>query len=175
MPVMRFLGLLTVVAALTLALAAAAPAGVVHVDWHEQATIGGKPRIAFHVQALVSRTKGKLSGWAVVATVTNRTTKPLRISRGQFGLALFPNAKSTDARRAKLMPAAAFSPPLPKVIGPGKTWKGTFAGVGVPPEGAYVRVLFGWFSGPAVGGSGFNWLSDHVQHWCAGACTTYGA
>jgi hypothetical protein len=60
-------------------------------------------------------------------------------------------------------------------MAPGKSWRGTFAGIGAPPDGTYVRVLFGWFSGPAVGGSGFNWLSDHVQRWCSGKCSTYGA
>ena len=172
---MRFIRALPVVAVLALVLAATVSAGVVHVNWNEQAKLSGTPVISFHVQTLVSKTSGKVSGWAVVASVTNKTSKPLRIKTTQFGLALFKDGKTLDPRRATLMPAAAFSPPVPKVLGPGKTWHGTFAGVGIPPDGSYVRVLFGWFSGPAVGGSGFNWLSDHVQHWCSASCSVFGA
>ena len=172
---MRFVRALPVVAVLALVLAATVSTGVVHVDWREQAKLHGSPVIAFHVQTLASKASGKLTGWGVVASVTNKTSKPLRITTSQFGLALFKDGKTIDPRRATLLPAAVFSPPVPKVLGPGKTWKGTFAGVGAPPDGSYVRVLFGWFSGPAVGGSGFNWLSDHVQQWCSGKCSTYGA
>jgi hypothetical protein len=157
------------------ALAGGAAATTVQLNWHEQAKVRAKPAIAFHVQALVSQTKGKVSGWAVVAAVTNTSTKPLRISARQFGLALFENSSSTDPRQAKLLPAGAFSPALPATLAPGKTWRGTFIGVGKPTKGSYVRVLFGWFSGPAVGGTGFNWISDHVHRWCPGSCSTYGA
>jgi hypothetical protein len=172
---MRAARLAVVPAALALVLAGGASAGVVQVNWNEQAKVKAKPAIAFHVRALADKTKGKVSGWAVTASFTNRTSKPLRISRNQFGLALFKNAKATNPKDGTLMPALAFKPDLPAVLAPGKTWRGTFAGYGKPPEGAYVRVLFGWFSGPAVGGSGFNWLSDHVQRWCSGHCSTYGA
>jgi hypothetical protein len=172
---MRFLRALPVVAALALVLASTVSAGVVHVDWREKAKLHGTPVIAFHVQALVTQSKGKVSGWAVVATVKNTTKRPLRIATNQFGLALFKDGKAIDPRKGKLMPALAFKPALPKVLAPGKSWSGTFAGIGAPPNGTYVRVLFGWFSGPAVGGSGFNWLSDHVQQWCSGKCSTFGA
>jgi hypothetical protein len=173
---MRFIRALPVVAALALVLAGTVSAGVVNVDWDEQAKLHGSPVISFHVQALVSKTSGKVSGWGVVASMTNKTSKPLQIKTNQFGLALFKDGKTLDPRRATLLAAAGFNPPVPKVLGPGKTWRGTFAGVGTPPEGSYVRVLFGWFSGPAVGGSGFNWLSDHVHQWCTGkSCSTYGA
>jgi hypothetical protein len=172
---MRARFLVPVLVAVCLACTAAAQAGVTPLGWREQAKVATKPVIRFHVQALVTRTKGKLAGWAVTAEVTNTSSKTLRIRADQFGLALFSNGKSTSARDAKLMPAAAFDPALPAVLGPGKTWRGTFAGLGIPPNGAYVRVLFGWFSGPAVGGTGFNWLSDHVHHFCNGACSTFGA
>jgi len=157
------------------ALAGGAAAATVQLNWHEQAKVHAKPAIGFHVQALITQTKGKISGWAVVAEVTNRTAKPLKISAHQFGLALFKDAKATDPHHATLLPAGAFSPALPAVLAPGKTWRGTFIGAGGPPKGSYVRVLFGWFSGPAVGGTGFNWISDHVHHWCPGSCSTYGA
>jgi hypothetical protein len=172
---MRFLRALLAVAALCLALAAAGSAGVVPVDWNEQAKLKGSPVISFHVQALVGKVKGKLRGWAVVASLTNRTSKPLHIETNQFGLALFDSAKQVNLPKGKLLPAIAFKPSMPTVLGPGKTWRGTFAGIGLPPNGSYVRVLFGWFSGPAVGGPGFNWLSDHVEHWCSAKCSTYGA
>jgi hypothetical protein len=156
-------------------LAGGASAATVRLNWHEQATVHAKPAIGFHVQALVTKKKGKVSGWAVVAEVTNRSSKPLRISAHQFGLALFKDATSTDPRKATLLPAGAFSPALPAVLAPGKTWRGTFIGAGSLTSGQYVRVLFGWFSGPAVGGTGFNWISDHVHHWCPASCSTYGA
>jgi hypothetical protein len=172
---MRVRALAGVLALVALVLAVGASAGVVQVNWNEQATLHAKPVIAFHVLALADQTKGKTSGWAVTASVTNRSSKPLHVSGKQFGLALFGDATSTNPKAALLLPALAFKPKLPAVLAPGKTWRGTFAGYGKPPEGAYVRVLFGWFSGPAVGGPGFNWLSDHVHRWCSNGCSKYGA
>jgi hypothetical protein len=119
---MRFIRALPVVAVLALVLAATVSAGVVHVNWNEQAKLHGSPVIAFRVKTLATKTIGKVTGWAVVASVTNKASKPLRITTSQFGLALFKDGKTLDARRATLLPAAAFSPPVPKVLGPGKTW-----------------------------------------------------
>src|SRR3982074_613767 len=100
---MRFIRALPVVAVLALVLAAAVSARVLRVNWNEQAKLHGRPVISFHVQAIVSKTSGKVSGWAVVASLTNRTSKPLAIKMSQFGLALFKDAKTLDPRRATLM------------------------------------------------------------------------
>jgi hypothetical protein len=172
---MRLLRSSLVIAVVFGVLAGGAAALTVPLNWHEQAKVHAKPAIAFHVAALVTQKKGKVAGWAVAAEVTNRSSKPLRISAHQFGLALFKDSASTDPHKATLLPAGAFSPALPAVLAPGKTWRGTFIGAGGPTRGQYVRVLFGWFSGPAVGGSGFNWISDHVHYWCPKPCSGYGA
>src|SRR4051812_39779883 len=111
---MRFIRALPVVTALALVLAAAASAGVVPVDWNEQAKLHGTPVISFHVQALASKKSGGVAGWAVVASVTNKTSKALRIKTNQFGLALFKDGKTLDPRHATLLGAVGFSPPLPK-------------------------------------------------------------
>jgi hypothetical protein len=162
---MRRAVLLASLVAVSLVFGDAAAAGVVHVGWNERAKVGGKPAIGFRVESFVTRTSGGNHAWAVVGSITNRTSKPLRVS-DQFGLVLFRDAATIDPREGKLMPALAFSPPVPKVLAPGKTWRGSFGGAGTLPKGAYVRVLFGWFSGPALEGKhGFNWLTDHVQRW----------
>jgi hypothetical protein len=173
---MRVLRMLSIAAALVLVFAAAAPAADVRVDWKEQARLHGRPVISFRVQRLITRKKGKVTAWAVVASVTNTTTKALRVSSNQFGLALFSDGKTTDPRRAKtLFRAIAFSPALPRVLAPGKSWRGTFIGGGAVANGSYVRVIFGWFAGPAVGGPGFNWISDHAAHWCPTTCPGFSA
>jgi hypothetical protein len=172
---MRLRRLLSVTAVAALALPASASAGVVHVNWREQAKVGGKPVVQFHVETLASSKQGNHSVWVVVASVTNRSSKTLTLSK-QFGLARYRGAKDVSPRLGTLLPALTFRPALPKTLRPGQTWRGAFGGFGVPPDGTYVRVVFGRFAGPAVPGAPFAWITDHARRWCSAAsCTGYGA
>jgi hypothetical protein len=140
---------------LTLALAvpSAATAVTVPVGWNESA---GKLML-FRVVAIDLEQNGT---WAVAATFKNTSGKPLTVTN-QFALALFKRAGDHDPGDATIYLASRFEPARPKLLAPGQVWSGAFGGDGKVPRGAYVRVVFGRFTGPGI--KSFDWATDHTR------------
>jgi hypothetical protein len=97
--------------------------------------------------------------WRVEAELVNRlgvsmfAYRPHRLPPATwFGLTVFdtPSRNDVQRRAAKLalqpqLVADRFDPPLPARFAPGKTWRGSFSGVGRVPASSYVRVVFNRF------------------------------
>jgi hypothetical protein len=63
----------------------------------------------------------------------------------------------------RALPARAFSPRLPETLAPGKSWKGTVSGRGVPDDRLWVRVVMGPFATRATQ-MPFTWTTDNALH-----------
>jgi hypothetical protein len=150
-----------VVAALALAaltLAASASAETVRLGWVEKLDKGPAVRLTFRVGTL--ETSGK--AWSATVEIVNRSTGRVTVARSQFAIVEF--ATATDFKRPlRFLPAATFRPPLPAVLAPGKSWKGTVGGAGTPDDRQYVRLVLGPFA-TAAAPTPFTWITDHAQH-----------
>ena len=87
-----------------------------------------------------------------------------------FGLVLL---RTTDIRELRELTAdfwsappwlepERYTPPLPLVMPPGSTWRGTMAGPKVPPRGSVVRVQFGRFLRAGGQPRYVVWITDHA-------------
>ena len=91
--------------------------------------------------------------WSVRASLTNDTPTTLFLGRphtdepGTFGLVTARSAEQ-PGRLAPGLVATRYSPPLPRVLGPGETWRGRFEGPGVLRARTRLRVVFGSFWAP---------------------------
>jgi hypothetical protein len=106
----------------------------------------------------VRRLRIGADGWAVEASVVNRTPVLWQIGRPhvqgtKFGLFAAPTADELTPRRledtGRTTPpllATRFEPPLPGLLEPGAGWSGRFSGPGRIPRGNFVRVAFGRFT-----------------------------
>lgn len=146
------------VTALVLALAfpAAAAARTITLNWSERAPDTGPLVMTFRVGKLVAREKA----WGATVSFTNRTKVRLRIVP-RFGLGVYKTRKQQPTR---VLPAVVFNPALPRMLGPGQTWTGAFAGATGIPDGVYIRAIFGVFIGkvPPPLGPRMAWVTDHV-------------
>ena len=97
--------------------------------------------------------------WEVRASLANRTDrayaigKPHALEGTETGLLVLKSGATDEVARAaaeqRIRPqlvADSFVPSLPRVLRPGARWRGRFGGRGVPPRGAFVRVVVGRFS-----------------------------
>ncbi len=153
------------IAALALAvLGLAAPAAAAdgnpdryELGWHETMRVRGKVVMTF----TVSRVHFQSDTWSAQVEFRNRWTKPLTIRR-QFALVLGRTRSGDESFQALV--ARRSLPALPRVVEPGRAWKGILSGSGRPRTGTYVRVSFGYFLAPGLFGDsdGFSWVTDHV-------------
>jgi hypothetical protein len=146
-------------AVLSLVLAGSAAAAEVKLDWREQIKDRhGHVVMTFRVHGLVV----DKTGWAAAITFRNASQRTIRINP-DFGLALYKTS-TPSGRPDRFLPAAQAKPVMPRSLAPGARWTGAVGGPGKPPAGMYVRVVFGHFSGLAVGGfpDGFIWITDHA-------------
>ena len=141
-----------------LALAATASAETIRLGWVEKLDKGPTTRMTFRVGEL--RTTGK--AWSATVEIVNRGTAVVAISGSQFGVVEY--ATSTEFKRSlRALRADTFRPPLPARLAPGKSWKGTVGGPGVPDDRQYVRLVFGAFTS-GLAPTPFTWITDHAQH-----------
>jgi hypothetical protein len=140
-------------------LAVPAFADVVGLQWKETAKRQGHAQLTFAIKSI----EFKNGGWTVTATFTNVTKTTVNIGR-EYGLLLLRTQGVTAAelRQGQAYVASSYGTSLPKALGPGKSWSGTFSGTGTPPTGVYVRVIFGRFTGGFAGKNGFYWITDHA-------------
>lgn len=98
-------------------------------------------------------------GWRVEARVTNSTATIWTIGRPhvpegtKFGLFVAATVRELQATRLEAsgrttppLIANSFAPPVPRLLRPGDSWSGSFAGTGEIPAGSFVCVAFGRFS-----------------------------
>jgi hypothetical protein len=139
-----------------LAVPPVADARTIKLGWRESDGLGV---MSFTVSTL---TLGD-DRWTVRGSFTNHSNVALGIERRFFALAVF--ATPDLSRPAAAIRATSFAP-LPVRLAPGRTWRGTFSGPGVPSRGSYLRVRFGRFSGtpsPIPGLRHFSWLTEHAH------------
>jgi peptide/nickel transport system permease protein len=128
-----------------------APLRTSAVGWHERHSMnGGAPFGAMTIR--VTRIVLGKQGWRVDASFTSVTPKPLTISAsgtgfgyGGFGLFYTKRGSNGFAERHAAT-ATAFVPSMPRIMGPGRTWTGSFGGTESIPRGVPLYVTFGTFS-----------------------------
>jgi hypothetical protein len=143
-----------------------------NLNWHENCGTRADP-IPITTRRLVV---GK-GVWRVSLSFRNRTHVTLFIMRPHFpggtwfGLEPFrtPSFREVLERAeagAVVSPrtiAEHFSPPLPRLLPPGRGWSGEFSGRAALPAGVPIRVVLGQFVGtPAELFGGFLCVSDRV-------------
>ena len=160
------LSLLATVAAASVALtvllaspAAAAPSS--GVNWKETWKVNGVPVLSFKVTSVtVGKTK-----WTARISFRNLLHRTVTIPRNSFGIAFYGSAKLT----AKTPPVAygiakTFSKPRPTRLAAGDSWSGVISGLGRPAitGKAWVRIVFGPFSGVPGTSNLSLWVTDHA-------------
>jgi hypothetical protein len=120
------------------------------------------------------------NGWTANVSVENRSDvgwevgDPRRAVERVFGVLLFPNNDLEELERLNrngdlpaIRPATSFRPALPRVLRPGKTWKGTIAAPGALAGGLWVRLSFGTFASvgepPKGAAPQVVWFTDHAH------------
>ena len=140
------------------------------LDWVEFARSDGTPVLELRVR----RVHLSGSGWRVWASVRNvsRVSFTLKrpggvagtLGRGRnwtwFGL----TELSAPGVGTRISHAEKYSPPLPRVLAPKRTWSGVFAGPAFSTTDRTIGVTFGFFVPerrlPGLPES-FGWLTDH--------------
>jgi hypothetical protein len=139
------------------------------LDWVEHSPESG---LAFRIDRLVVRP----GGWAVTASVANRSSagyairRPHRPGESMFGLVLLETGSEDELREltADFRKAPPFlepdriEPPLPSVLSPGSSWRGTMSGSRALRNGAAVRVLFGRFERTHGDPGYLLWVTRHA-------------
>jgi hypothetical protein len=139
------------------------------LDWVEDSAESG---LTFRVDRLVVLPHG----WQVTASVANRSSvgyairRPHRPGESMFGLVLLETGSADEVREltADFRKAPPFlesdriEPPLPRVLQPGSSWRGTMSGSRVLRSGAAVRVLFGRFERTRGDPGYFLWVTRHA-------------
>ena len=116
------------------------------------------------------------TGWKATISIENRSQSNWEVrpgAPGAFGILLFPNDDAAELERRNrngdlptIRSARTFSPALPDVLTPGKTWKGTMTAPGALAGGLWVRVSFGPFTSVGEPSNGAQspvvWFTDHA-------------
>ena len=135
-----------------------APVRVVRVQWDDVYRLVTQGPIIKHgyIETRVSEIELGPSAWRVHASITNQTPVSLPVSTFNGpGEQRYPNEPMSllvqtsggfTGRELKVLTATGFVPPLPKLMAPRTTWRGTFAGVGTVPHGGLFYVGFGRFA-----------------------------
>jgi hypothetical protein len=158
----------------------AAPPQEATLDWRE---VYGQPgaRLVFRVESL----SVDAAGWEATIAVRNDSRVQFTIASGAssldraFGLLVLPTGDLRELERlnrANELPpvrqAERFDPPLPGVLAPGATWRGTMAARGALPGGGWARVVFGAFVTIDEPPRGLEervvWITDHSHRLKAG-------
>jgi hypothetical protein len=129
------------------------------LDWRER-DVG--------IDVEVRRLMLRRNGWSAELAFTNGTGQTLVIDRAhvpggtRFGLLVLATGEWDEVRRlttgGRLPPpaetATRFDPPLPRVVRPGRRWRGTMSGNRPLARGRFVRILLGRFNSqrPVRGG-----------------------
>jgi hypothetical protein len=143
---------------------------VLRVGWVENVSLGSAPPVlTFRVRTIDVGPKG----FAVAASFTNRSQRPLGFPKGtqqspkNFGLGVFTDAVSVRVEDPGqyLLKATRFTPSLPRVLEPGRTWSGTMSASDPPRNNRWLRVVFGvffWRGKPPAGfGPYFAYATTH--------------
>ncbi len=161
-----------------------APPQEATLDWRETY---GEPggRLVFRVHSLAV----DADGWRAQVAVKNDSQTQFTVATGPssldqaFGLLLLPTGDLRELDRlnqANELPpvrqAERFDPPLPGVLTPGATWRGTMAARGSLPGGIWTRVVFGAFVTIDKPPPGLQerviWITDHAHRLKPGAQPT---
>jgi hypothetical protein len=143
------------------------------LDWHETAGEDGQ-QLAFDVErfAIID------GGWEAEIGFRNDTKVAWEVGDGAgvprtFGVMLFRTGDMREFEQRNrggdlpaVRPATRFEPELPRLIGPGETWKGTISAPGSLVSESYVRVVFGMFASQGDPPKGLTsrvvWITDNT-------------
>ncbi|MBA3841476.1 MAG: hypothetical protein H0X39_02460 [Actinobacteria bacterium] len=146
-----------------------ASARVLHVSWHEKKLMN-RGRVSFLISEI---TLSPGHGWSAVVKITNASPGPVGIvprqpvaglaSSAGFGLAYKDKRNDGKPLPNPLLAVAAtsFTPPLPKVLRVGESWRGRFGSNVSPPAKTDAWLVFGWFAPKTLTEPQFNWITDH--------------
>ncbi len=152
-----------------------APPQTTRLAWEEPYPAAGAALVFGVSSFTVTR-----NGWKADVSVENRSQvgwevgDPRRAVGRAFGVLLFPNDDLDELDRRNrngdlpsIRPATSYSPALPLVLRPGKTWKGTIAAPGALAGGLWVRLAFGTFASIGKPPEGAQpqvvWFTDHAH------------
>ena len=153
-------GLLAVVGAACLILAASATAGP--VSWNESAKASGVNVMTYTVDSLTFDAKG----WRAHVSLHNVSHVTVGVgARREFGVAFFTDPKTHTLSQGSFAVATTFSTKPPTSLKPGDSWSGTIGGTGrlTTTMRVYVRVVFGPFSGLPGTTAAVDWITDHAM------------
>jgi hypothetical protein len=153
-----------------------APPQTADLEWIERYP-ADQPALVFGVESFTVTE----DGWHADISVQNRSdvswevASPRTAADLQFGVMLFPNDDLKELERRNrqqdlpaIRPATSFSPKLPAVLRPGRTWRGTISAPGALAGGLWVRISFGPFVSdgdpPPGAASPVVWFTDHAYH-----------
>jgi hypothetical protein len=149
------------------ALVPSAQARTIKLNWIEKADPAfGYPAMTFKVRDVVVTSKA----WAVRASITNRSSKAVRIVRPNeyhppqygFGLGWAPKCEPPAIScRFETRRRTYSKPAIPAVLRPRQTWTGVFGGPGKVARSKLVNVTFGYFE-PTGGQKSFSWLTQNA-------------
>jgi hypothetical protein len=132
-------------------------------------------KIVFTVDSLEVRHRG----WQAEIGLENATSVPYEVGgpsavSGGYGLMLMSSGEQSELDRQNengtLPPprkAVRFEPPLPLILEPGASWRGTISAPGALAAESYVRVVFGPFAPvdeppPGLEERPLSWITDHA-------------
>jgi hypothetical protein len=111
-------------------------------------------------------------GWRVDLSVANRTTTSYRLASSverPFGLMVFSSGdyeelieQNESGTLPTVRPATTYDPPLPAVLEPGDSWRGTISAPGALVANGWVRVVFGALISVVEPRDVVAWISDHT-------------
>jgi hypothetical protein len=153
-----------------------APPQTAQLGWIENYP-ADQPALVFGVESFTVTE----DGWRAEISVQNRSdvswevNNPRSAADLRFGVMLFPNNDLNELERRNqqqdlpaIRPGTEFSPPLPSVLRPGTTWRGTMSAPGALAGGLWLRVSFGPFVSdgdpPPGAESPVVWFTDHAYH-----------
>ncbi|HZQ04000.1 MAG TPA: hypothetical protein VFA88_08265 [Gaiellaceae bacterium] len=156
-----FAAVVAIAVALAVLAAPAAAASRSDVNWKETWKVNGVPVLTFKVTSVsVGNTK-----WSARISFRNLLHRAVNIPRNSFGIAFYASSKLTASTPPEAYGLAkTFSKPRPLKLAAGRTWSGVISGLGRPAISgkAWVRIVFGPFSGIPGTSKLSLWVTDHA-------------
>ena len=159
----------------TVPAAVRAPPQTAHLGWEEPYPADGVA-LVFGASSVTVTDKG----WSAVISIENRSPSGWEVgdlrstAQRAFGVLLLPDddlaaleRRSRDGELPAIRAATSIVPPLPAVLEPGATWRGTISAPGALAGGLWLRLSYGPLTSVGKPPPGtvaqVVWFSDHAH------------